>query len=383
MPFLKSPRQFPRCGIPIPTLYTTLSYYIDQAENLKLVRNSRFGVYDVRFQMIITQHAYARAALVGNPSDGYFGKTISFVIRNFRATVRLWESPHLEIVPTHGDLAKFETLESFLRDIRLHGYYGGMRLIKAAVKRFHDFFAAQGVTFHNRNFTVEFQTDIPRLVGLSGSSAIVTAAMRALSQFYGVEVPKAYLPTLILAAEKDELGINAGMQDRVIQVYEGMVYMDFEQSLMESRGYGRYEELRPTPMPPLYLAYDPRRAEVSDVPHRNLRALFDSGEPTVRRVMAEFRQLTDRGKAALLSGDWDELRRVTDENFELRRSIMNIAPENLRMVDVARSTGASAHFAGSGGAIVGLYRDGRHYRQLVDALEGIGCSVLQPLIFES
>ena len=50
--------------------------------------------------MIITTHAFARAGLVGNPSDGYFGKTISFVIRNFKATVRLWESPHFEIAET-------------------------------------------------------------------------------------------------------------------------------------------------------------------------------------------------------------------------------------------------------------------------------------------
>ena len=35
--------------------------------------------------MIIAAHAYARAGLVGNPSDGYFGKTISFIIRNFAA----------------------------------------------------------------------------------------------------------------------------------------------------------------------------------------------------------------------------------------------------------------------------------------------------------
>ena len=58
--------------------------------------------------MIITAQAYARAGLVGNPSDGYFGKTISFIIRNFAATVRLWESPHFEIVPTHGDFARFD-----------------------------------------------------------------------------------------------------------------------------------------------------------------------------------------------------------------------------------------------------------------------------------
>ena len=68
--------------------------------------------------MIITTHAFARAGLVGNPSDGYFGKTISFIIRNFKATVRLWETPHFEIVPTHGDLARFDSVSAFLRDVK-------------------------------------------------------------------------------------------------------------------------------------------------------------------------------------------------------------------------------------------------------------------------
>src|ERR1700761_5414504 len=122
--------------------------------------------------MIITQHAYARAGLVGNPSDGYFGKTISFTIRNFRATVRLWESPHFEIVPTHGDLARFDSVSAFLKDQRLHGYYGGMRLVKAAIKKFHEYCEKRGVELNSRSYTVSFHTEIPRLVGLAGSSAI-------------------------------------------------------------------------------------------------------------------------------------------------------------------------------------------------------------------
>jgi len=333
--------------------------------------------------MIITEHAYARAGLVGNPSDGYFGKTISFVIRNFKATVRLWESPNFEIVPGHGDFTKFSSVEEFVRDTRLHGYYGGIRLIKAAVKRFYDYCRSQQLELHNRNFTIEFETDIPRLVGLSGSSAITTATMRALMRYYHVSIPKPFLPTLVLSVEKDELGISAGLQDRVIQAYEGIVYMDFARSLLESRGYGQYEELRPAEMPPLYLAYDPRRAEVSDVPHRNLRALFNSGDKTVVEAMQKYRELTDRGKAALMAGDWPALHRVTDENFDLRQTIMNIAPENLRMVEVARSVGASAKFAGSGGAITGLYEGGRQYQELVDALAAIGATTLRPLIFEA
>ena len=333
--------------------------------------------------MIITTHAYARAGLVGNPSDGYFGKTISVTIRNFKATVQLWESPHFEIVPTHGDLAVFDSVGEFLRDLKLHGYYGGLRLIKAIVKRFHAYCHRNDINLHEGSFTIGFQTDIPRLVGLAGSSAIITATLRALMQFYRVDIPKHLMPTLILSAEKEELGIQAGLQDRVIQTYEGLVYMDFERSLMESRGYGIYEELRPPKMPPLYVAYDPARAEVSDIAHRNLRDLFDRGDETVVNAMKTYRDLTDRGRTALMSGDWDALHRVTNENFDLRRKIMPIAPENLRMVEVARSTGASAKFAGSGGAIVGLYKDGRQYQALVDALGEIRCQVLRPLIYEA
>ncbi len=333
--------------------------------------------------MIITAHAHARAGLVGNPSDGYFGKTISISIRNFRATVRLWESPHFEILPTHGDLARFDNVDSFLRDVRLNGYYGGLRLMKATVKKFHDYAKKNGRELHSKNFTLNFDSDIPRLVGLSGSSAIVVATFRALMKFYDYEIPLHLQPAIILSVEKEELGITAGLQDRVIQTYEGMVYMDFDRKLVEGRGFGDYIPLKPQKMPPIYIAFDPERAEISDIPHRNLRDLFARGDATVVSAMAKYRDLTDRGREALLAGDWEALGAVMNENFDLRRTIMPIAPENLRMVEVARSVGASAKFAGSGGAIVGTYRDGRQYQQLTDALAAIRCTILRPLIFEA
>jgi glucuronokinase len=333
--------------------------------------------------MIISSHAYARAGLIGNPSDGYYGKTISFVVRNFRARVHLWESPHFEIVPSHGDLVNFPSVREFLRDQKLHGYYGAMRLIKASIKRFVDYCSTCSIEVNQgKSFTVSFESDIPRLVGLSGSSAITVAMFRALMAFYNVQIPNEILPSLALSVEKEELGIQAGLQDRVIQTYEGMVYMDFDKELVTTRGHGIYEPIRPKTLPPLYVAYDPERAEVSDIPHRNLRQLYDQGDKTVHAAMQRYREITDIARKALMSGDWEALGRVMNENFDLRRTIMNVAPENLRMVEVARSTGASAKFAGSGGAIVGLYRDGRHYQQLVDALATLRCTVLRPLIFE-
>ena len=50
--------------------------------------------------MIIQTQSYPRADLIGNPSDGYYGKTIAFVFKNFSANVQLYHTPELEIITT-------------------------------------------------------------------------------------------------------------------------------------------------------------------------------------------------------------------------------------------------------------------------------------------
>src|SRR5512144_1719490 len=75
--------------------------------------------------MIIQTRAFARAGLIGNPSDGYFGKTISFIIKNFSAKVTLYESPRLAILPQKSDRLEFANFGELLDDVQLHGYYGG------------------------------------------------------------------------------------------------------------------------------------------------------------------------------------------------------------------------------------------------------------------
>ena len=42
---------------------------------------------------------YARIGLLGNPSDGYYGNTISVSVENFCTHVSLVKSDHLEIIP--------------------------------------------------------------------------------------------------------------------------------------------------------------------------------------------------------------------------------------------------------------------------------------------
>jgi hypothetical protein len=60
----------------------------------------------------IAHKVYARVGLLGNPSDVYYGRTISFSLANFWATVKLQPSHHLIITPhpTH-DLVQFSGLD--------------------------------------------------------------------------------------------------------------------------------------------------------------------------------------------------------------------------------------------------------------------------------
>ncbi|MEJ7609369.1 MAG: hypothetical protein WKF37_24620 [Bryobacteraceae bacterium] len=102
---------------------------------------------------IIETYAYARAGLLGNPSDGYYGKTIALMVRNFRARVLLYPSARLELRPGKADTPVFENLEELYELTRWRGYYGGIRILQALIVRFVDYCRAQGVELPNRNFT--------------------------------------------------------------------------------------------------------------------------------------------------------------------------------------------------------------------------------------
>ncbi|MEA3187673.1 MAG: glucuronokinase [Chthoniobacter sp.] len=333
--------------------------------------------------MIIHAHAYARAGLVGNPSDGYFGKTISFIVRNFVADVVLYETPELEILPNDRDHSRFESISALAQDVRQFGYYGGIRLLKAAVKRFHDYALENGIALRGENFTIRYRSNIPGQVGMAGSSAIITACMRALMKFYNVNISKPVLANLILSVENNELTIPAGLQDRVIQVYEGLVYMDFSEDLFQKQGFGNYEELDPRLLPPVYLAYRTDLSEGTEVFHNDIRGRFNRGDPALIDAMKFWADLAERAKAHLLAGERDKIGPLLDANFDKRREIYKISDDNIRMVEVARSAGASAKFTGSGGAIVGTYEDEPMFQRLVQKLEPLGVRVFKPMILPS
>lgn len=330
--------------------------------------------------MIIESRAYARAGLLGNPSDGYFGKTISISVKNFGAHISLYQSPELVIEVLRQDRNIFSNIYDFVDRIKLHGYYGGDRLIKAAIKAFYDYCTQNDIKLENKNFSIRYNSSIPRQVGLAGSSAIITATMKALCKFYNVEIQKELLPTIILSAEIKELGINAGLQDRVIQVYEGLVYMDFEKKMMDENNYGIYESLPLENLPKLYLAYKDTLGKVSGVVLNDIYSRYKRGEKLVVDTLEEIANCAFEGSEAIKNKDHTQLANLINKNFDLRSKIMNISNENMEMINIARKCGASAKFAGSGGSIIGTYIDDEMLTKLIIELKRINVRVVKPFI---
>ena len=329
---------------------------------------------------MIETRAYARAGLLGNPSDGYYGKTISISVRNFGASITLHESPELQIEPQTQDSNVFKNIFHLRDTISTLGYHGGIPLVKAAIKKFVEYCENERIRLSNQNFTIRYRTTIPRQVGVAGASAMVVATMRALMQFYKVEIPQPLLPTLALKAEVEELGITAGLQDRVIQCYEGCVYMDFSRDLVDGQGYGYYEPIDPRLLPKLYIAYKTDLSKVSGKVLNNIRQRWEQGDAHVVGTLQNIAGVAEEGKDVIKTQNYDRLQELVNQNLDYRAEIMTITERNRAMITTARACGASASFTGSGGSIIGIYRDEEMLNRLFVELKKQNARVIKPFI---
>lgn len=330
--------------------------------------------------MVIRSRAYARAGLLGNPSDGYYGKIIAISVKNFWADVLLRESKEIQIEAHEHDLNVYKNIHELVERISIYGYYGGIRLIKAAIKKFYEYCTNKNITLKDKNFTIQYNSTIPRQLGLGGSSAIITAVIGALMKFYKVEIPTEILPSIILDAELEELGINAGFMDRVIQVYEGCVYMNLDSKVIEEKGHGIYERLDTKLLPKLYLACKRELGKVSGQVLDDIRIGFEKGDKFVVSTLNRLAEIAETGKEALHQRNFDKFHDLMNENFDLRSKIMKISESNLQLIQAARRCGASAKFAGSGGSIIGMYKDEEMFAHLVEDLGRLRAEVIKPVI---
>jgi glucuronokinase len=317
----------------------------------------------------------ARASLLGNPSDGYGGAVLSLSLAQFAAEVILTPGDSLRFQPNPiGDRLDFEDVETFVSYVGGHGYRGGIPVLQAVVRQ-----VCQNFCIGTKSasplplFSLSYSTNIPRQRGLSGSSAIACAALNCVLDYWGLSTvcPPTHRPALLLAAEQD-LGIQAGLQDRIVQVFGGIVFADYsdltaDQSQSQTCRKGarvtRVHNDKTHHYPPLLFIVYPERAlpgKDSGQVHSNFKRRWDSGNmPELRAYMEEMAQLARNGVKAFEDEDWEKLGHLMDKTFALRRLMFGdngLGLENIKMVEQLKLKLDNIHatLCGSGGALAVL-----------------------------
>ena len=282
--------------------------------------------------------AYGRVGLLGNPSDMYGGKGIGFT---FDRTAEVEVSDSLEW-KVNGEPVNVDD-------------YGSHRLVKSTVNYL-------GL---KDKLAVKYSSNIPRGLGLGGSSAIIIAAIRAINEHFEVCLDDFQIAEFATYTERERLGIAAGFLDRYTISFEGLLFMDFEgKEEADKLVYGKYERLNAGDMPYfLVLGYGKNS---SGSVHNSLWERFRQGDKSfrasVKGSMDKIAALAVEGKEHIKQRNWRAVGKLMNENHLLRKYLAEKYHEHGlfrksddELVDSARKCGAlGAKVAGSGGAVVVL-----------------------------
>ena len=300
----------------------------------------------------------ARAALAGNPSDGYGGAVLAVPVDAVGATVTVRASDGWSVCG-----AAHRWLDEVRAAMTNPSTPGLERLAAAAIDAFDRSVGRPAPC------AIEVSTDIPESVGLAGSSAVVIGTLRGLATMSSATVDADRLAEVALSAEVDGLGIAAGLQDRIVQSRGVPMHMEFGER-------GRHSEVRVPKPVRLLVAVRSAAWAPSGATHAPLRHRWESGDRKVRRAMWELAVEARRATAALGAGDLGALGTAMDRTFDVRRSIIPLDPRHVEMIEVARDAGAAANFAGSGGSIVVYAPTDDVEARARSSLAALGCLLL-------
>jgi galactokinase/mevalonate kinase-like predicted kinase len=312
--------------------------------------------------------APGRAGIVGNPTDMYGGAVISCSV-GMRARVSVVPAPDL-VLETGEQTCHIAGRE----DLRPRG--DQFDLARAIL----DYMRLPPLACH-----VRYESEIPSRSGMSGSTALVVALLRALLAWQG-EYPNLYqLAERARYIELNYLKVVCGYQDAYMCTFGGLNYMDF-------RGKQFYREAEAE----LFATIEPLAAYVPRLPfvlgftgvkhssgavHRPLRERWMEGETVVVEGYRRITEIARMGKKAFILENWPLFGRLMNENHAVQRDLGGSGESNERLIAAALKAGAlGAKLAGAGhgGTIIALW-PWEDAAPLEDALREAGASAIYRL----
>jgi mevalonate kinase len=194
------------------------------------------------------------------------------------------------------------------------------------------------------NITVK--SDIPIASGLGSGAAISTAIVRALSDYYRVNLSNEAINEIVYEVEKIHHGTPSGIDNTVI-VYERAVYF------VRGKPIEQIANAKPFTL----LVADTGQAALTKVAVGDLRKLYEANPDSIQPLLASVGLLVNQAREAMKQGEIAKLGQLMLENHTLLQKLTVSSPELDRLVDAAmqaNALGAKLSGGGRGGNMIVL-----------------------------
>lgn len=323
----------------------------------------------------VVRRVPARVGLVGNPSDGYGGAVLATVVPTLGATVT-GESADGVRFEGGGESASWGSVAEWREHVLHAGHGDEQRIISAALWTLDDHVRRRrSSNAIDRGIALTWTTDIPRSVGLAGSSALAVATIQTTAAVWDIELDRRVVAALALHAERDVLGITAGWQDRIVQSFGCTVLVD-AQHMDVADGLpvpdvhlpvGRFDVAAS-----LVVGWADHIASPSGDYHATVRLAADE----LAAPMAELASLARLATAAFERGDLASVATALDTGWLIRQRCAPLHPDHAALVEVVRGEGVAATTPGSGGSVVALCIGDEAVARATVAVESAGCRLV-------
>ncbi|MFQ5641854.1 MAG: hypothetical protein ACE5IR_28090 [bacterium] len=289
--------------------------------------------------------APGRAGIIGNPSDMYGGAVLACSV-GLQAKVEISASSRLMLI--HNE-CRCEIRNT--KDLMLTG--DRFDVVRAVLQY-------RGMP--GQPFQLQYSSTIPIRSGLAGSTALLTALLKAILLWQG-ESPNPYqLAEMVCSVEDNHLKITGGFQDAYMCVFGGLNYLDFRRKQFDSKEGSVYATVEPLSSQhnielPFVLATTGVE-RVSGAIHKPIAERWRAGEADVVTGYRTIAEIAQAGKRAFLNREWKRLGELMNENHHIQRALGGSGESNERLIAAALQAGAlgaKLAGAGGGGTIIALW----------------------------
>lgn len=220
----------------------------------------------------------------------------------------------------------------------------------------------------NQGFNLTIHSDIPVSAGLSSSTALCIASIRALQQLAGTSHTVDEIAELSFQIERYDLDVECGRMDQYAIAYGGVTYI-------QTGDDAGVERLAISSLP--ILVADTQEAHDTQALQKWLRRRIAENDPGLMGPLMQVVDLVEEGREAILQNDLEGLGAIMDRQQELELA-MGTSTDRLegfcRAARDAGAWGAKQMGAGGGGCMIALCPHGRT-EAIRQALEGWGAPV--------